>query len=108
MYIISIYHRSGPLSKGSRGTTRQKRASRKIVEKLIRAADAPLAANIAITVLVDAIASGELKVEALLGGERNLRGGLLRLETVRTDRNSLGPEASDPRRYYVKTRVKLS
>lgn len=79
-----------------------------IPDGMIRVADTPRTANVAITVLVDAIASGEIQVEALLGGERNLRGGLVRLETVRAYRNSLGPEASDPRRHYMKTRVQLS
>ena len=74
---------------------------------MISVADTPLAAHVAITVLVDAIASGQILVEAVFDGEQNLRGALLRLDAVKAYRKILGPEAAkDPRRNYImKTRV---
>jgi hypothetical protein len=76
---------------------------------MIRVADTPLAAHLAITVLVDAIASGQILVEAVLKGEQNLRGALVRLEAAKAYRKVLGPEtAKDPlRNYIMKTRVLL-
>jgi hypothetical protein len=78
-----------------------------IPDGMITVADTPLAAHVAITVLVDAIASGQILVEAVLHGEQNLRGALVRLDAVKAYRKILGPEtAKDPlRNYIMKTRV---
>ena len=71
--------------------------------------EAAEAAGIAITVLVNAIATGHVRVERVLKGKRNLRGALVLLDAVKAYRKLVGPQAAaDPLRHYTKRRAAQS
>lgn len=73
---------------------------------MISVTDVPSATNVAITILVDAIASGQIRVERVLEGKPNLRGALVRLDAVRAHRNHVRLEnTQDPLHRYTKKRV---
>jgi TniQ len=77
-----------------------------VPDGMIPVVEAAEAASIAITVLVNAIATGHVRVERVLKGKRNLRGALVLLDAVKAYRKLVGPQAAgDPLKHYTKRRA---
>jgi TniQ/Helix-turn-helix domain len=60
-------------------------------EGMVTIADAARATSIGITVLLNGIANGDIRVEGVLEGKSNFRGALVQLEAVRAYRKLAGP-----------------